>query len=276
MLDFQLSTKDFNLISELVYNKCGINLQEGKKELVKSRLSKVLREKKIDTFHQYYKILVNDSSGDEIITMIDAISTNFTSFFREQKHFDFLNSNIFPRLKKNIYLKKNDSIRIWSAGCSSGEEVYTLLICFMEYFDQKSTDNFHIFATDISTKVLNKATRGVYHKDYCKNISLNLLRKYFQKGSGNSDGYYKVKEKYSKLIDFQRLNFMNPFNLANKFDIIFCRNVMIYFNKETQGVLVNKFWDSLKDGGCLFIGHSESLMNIQHKFKYIAPTIYQK
>ena len=270
MLNLQLSAKEFNLISDLVYNKSGITLHDGKKELVKSRLSKVLRKKNIDTFREYYKILVNDSSGDEIIAMIDAISTNFTSFFREIKHFEFLKSDIFPKLKKN------DLIRVWSAGCSSGEEVYTLLICFMEYFGEKSANNFRFSATDISTRVLNKAIKGIYHKDCCKKISLDLLRKYFQKGSSNFDGYYKIKGKYSKLVDFKRLNFMETFSFADKFDVIFCRNVMIYFNKETQEILVNKFWNSLKDEGYLFIGHSESLMSIQHKFKYVAPTIYQK
>jgi chemotaxis protein methyltransferase CheR len=146
----------------------------------------------------------------------------------------------------------------------------------MEYFGEKVRNKFQFFATDISTKVLNKAIKGVYYKDSCKNISLSLLKKYFQKGSGTFDGYYKVKEKYSKLIDFKRLNFMESFNFTNKFDLIFCRNVMIYFNKKTQEILVNKFWNSLKDDGYFFIGHSESLMSIQNEFKYIAPTIYQK
>ena len=272
---FELSDTEFSLFSRLVYEKAGINLHEGKKELVRSRLSKRLRAKKMDRFKEYYKFLMADESGEEIIHMLDAISTNLTSFFREPTHFSFLEQTAIPAVlaEKNT---RNKHLRIWSAGCSSGEEPYTLSICLHEYAEAHPVLDFKILATDISTKMLSSAAGGVYHKSQVQTIKPPVLRKYFQRGQQRWADHFRLKPFVRKTIEFRRLNLMEPFPFNNHFQIIFCRNVMIYFDKEVQSRLVNKYYDCLEPGGFLFIGHSESLMGTTHRFKYVQPTIYQK
>jgi chemotaxis protein methyltransferase CheR len=270
-----LSDKEFSLFSRLVYEKAGINLHDGKKELVRSRLSKRLRAKNMSQFKEYYKFLMVDDSGEELIHMLDAISTNLTSFFREPKHFAFLEQKALPAVTGNARLR-NQPLNVWSAGCSSGEEPYTLSICLHEFAGSQSDLNFKILATDISTRVLATASNGVYHGSQVQAIEQNLLRKYFQRGQGNWAGHYRLKPFVRKSIEFMRLNLMEPFPFSTKFQVIFCRNVMIYFDKQTQSRLVNKYYDCLEPGGFLFIGHSESLMGTEHRFKYVQPTIYQK
>lgn len=272
---FELSDREFTLFSRLVLEKAGINLHEGKKELVRSRLSRRLRAKKMDRFKDYYKFLLADESGEELIHMLDAISTNLTSFFREPKHFDFLEKTALPTVLagKKTRIKQ---INIWSAGCSSGEEPYTLSICLHEFAEKVSDLDIRILATDISTKVLTTAANGVYHKSQIQTIPPIVLRKYFQRGRDRWNEHFRLKPFVRNTIQFQRLNLMEPFPFNNKFQIIFCRNVMIYFDKTVQNKLVNKYYDCLEPGGYLFIGHSESLMGTEHRFKYIQPTIYQK
>lgn len=272
---FKLSDREFSLFSRLVYEKAGINLHEGKKELVRSRLSRRLRAKKMSQFKEYYKFLMADDSGEELIHMLDAISTNLTSFFREPKHFAFLEQTALPSVT-SIGKSPKRPLNIWSAGCSSGEEPYTLSICLHEFSESQPELNFRILATDISTKMLGTATNGVYHGSQVQTIAPNVLRKYFQRGQGNWAGHFRLKPFVRKTIEFKRLNLMEPFPFSTKFQIIFCRNVMIYFDKQTQSRLVNKYYDSLVSGGFLFIGHSESLMGTEHHFKYVQPTIYQK
>lgn len=270
-----LSDKEFALFSKLVYDKAGINLHDGKRELVRSRLSRRLRAKNIPRFKDYYKYLMEDESGDELINMLDAISTNLTSFFREPKHFAFLEKTALPSLFNKIN-SRTERLTVWSAGCSSGEEPYTLAICLNEYMGNNSSADFRILATDISTKVLSTAAGGIYMDQQVKNIPTPVLRKYFQRGQGKWAAHYRLKSFVRNAIEFKRLNLMEPFPFKNKFHIIFCRNVMIYFDKNVQNILVNKYYDSLIDGGYLFIGHSESLMGTHHKFRYVQPTIYQK
>ncbi len=272
---FELSDREFALFSRLVLEKAGINLHEGKKELVRSRLSRRLRAKKIDRFKDYYKFLLADESGEELIHMLDAISTNLTSFFREPKHFDFLEKTALPTVlaTKKTRIKQ---VNIWSAGCSSGEEPYTLSICLHEFAEKVSDLDIRILATDISTKMLTTAASGVYHQSQIHTIPPVVLRKYFQRGQDRWNEHYRLKPFVRNTIQFQRLNLMEPFPFNNKFQIIFCRNVMIYFDKTIQNKLVNKYYNCLEPGGYLFIGHSESLMGTEHRFKYIQPTIYQK
>jgi chemotaxis protein methyltransferase CheR len=272
---FKLSDREFSLFSRLVYEKAGINLHEGKKELVRSRLSRRLRAKKMSQFKEYYKFLMADESGEELIHMLDAISTNLTSFFREPKHFAFLEQKALPAVANSGRSQKRP-VNVWSAGCSSGEEPYTLSICLHEFAQSLPDFNFKILATDISTRMLSTGQNGVYHGSQVQTIKPDVLRKYFQRGQGNWAGHYRLKPFVRKSIEFMRLNLMEPFPFGSKFQIIFCRNVMIYFDKQTQGRLVNKYYDSLEPGGFLFIGHSESLMGTEHRFKYVQPTIYQK
>jgi len=272
----ELSDKDFERFRSLVYEKCGINLHAGKKELVRARLGKRLRQTKFKKFSQYYNYLVEEDSGDELIEMLNAISTNLTSFFREPKHFDFLSSEVLPAYEAEFKNDRNKSLRVWSAGCSSGEEPYSIAMQLCEYFDYASSWKIFILATDISTKVLSTAVSGVYHEAQTKNISSDILRKYFQRGHGKWEGHYRVKPFIRNMVEFKRLNLMESFSFTQSFDIIFCRNVMIYFDKKGQQKVVNKFYQNLSKAGYLFIGHSESLMSTKHRFNYVRPTIYSK
>ncbi len=274
VISSELSDRDFWRFSELVYEKCGIDLHDGKKELVRARLSKRLRQGGFRDFKTYYNFVMDDDSGDELVAMLDAISTNLTSFFREEKHFDFLKETVFPSfVAGNGRYRK---IRIWSAGCSSGEEPYSLATCMLEHFSNNLPFDTKILATDISTKVLSLAQRGIYSGDRPHKIPKLSLRKYFQKGIGSQEGNFRAKRSVRDMIEFRRLNLMDSFPFKETLNLIFCRNVMIYFNKKTQETLVNKFYNCLQEGGYLLIGHSESLTGISHPFKYIKPTVYHK
>jgi len=267
-----LTDRDFRRFSELVYAKCGINLHEGKKTLVRARLGKRLRQGGFKDFNTYYQFVSQSENEQELVQLLDAISTNLTSFFREEKHFDFLKEKVFPVFVE----KRQKKIRVWSAGCSSGEEPYSLAICSFEYFGASNGYDIQILASDISTRVLNQARQAVYKEERVANIKQALLRKYFQRGVGMQEGNVRVKPFVRNAVQFERINLMEPFPFQNKFDIIFCRNVMIYFDKETQERLVNKFSEALTGGGYLFIGHSESLTGVTHPLKYTMPTIYCK
>ena len=267
----ELSDIDFEKISRLIYEQSGINLHKGKKELVKARLGKRLREGEFGSFRDYYSYVTTEDGINELVIMIDSISTNLTSFFREEIHFRKLRE-VIPAL---IETSAVSGLKIWSAGCSTGEEPYSLAITLREVVDVRKVD-LQILATDISTKTLKTALAGVYQKERLGKISPSLLRKYFQIGRNNWSGYYRAKNEIKDIIKFRRFNLMGtqPFNAL--FDVIFCRNVMIYFDKETQDVLVNKFYDSLKKGGYFFVGHSESLTGLTHRFKYVEPSVYRK
>jgi chemotaxis protein methyltransferase CheR len=272
---FELKNSDFEKISRLVYEQCGIYLHEGKKELVKARLSKRLRAGSYKSFTDYYHYVTTEEGTEELISMIDSISTNLTSFFREESHFVRLRHIILSLTEKSGRGESKNTLRIWSAGCSTGEEPYTLAITVAEAIGQRPLEA-SILATDISTKVLGVAESGIYAQERTKGIAPPILKKYFQVGTGQSEGYVRVKNELKKMITFQRFNLMERFQAHDNFDIIFCRNVMIYFDKKTQNVLVNKFYDSLKSGGYFFVGHSESLTGLKHQFNYVEPSVYLK
>jgi len=272
---YELRNIDFEKISRLVYKQSGINLHKGKKELVKARLGKRLREGKFGSFKDYYRYVTTEKGINELVVMIDSISTNLTSFFREETHFHRLRKVMPEMVKAAGNGRCVPNLRIWSAGCSTGEEPYSLAITLREIADGRKVD-LRILATDISTKVLKTALAGVYPKERLGNISSLILIKYFQIGRNNWNGYYRAKNEIKDIIKFRKFNLMGaqPFNAL--FDVIFCRNVMIYFDKETQDGLVNKFYDSLKQGGYFFVGHSESLTGLTHRFKYVEPSVYRK
>ncbi|TWI63928.1 chemotaxis protein methyltransferase CheR [Desulfobotulus alkaliphilus] len=273
---FDLSDRDFSFFSRLVYEKCGISLHEGKKELVRSRLSKRLRELNFAGFSQYLKYLQSPDGGDELVLMLDAISTNLTSFFREKRHFDFLEKEALDSMTAQMKRENRREINIWSAGCSTGEEPYTLGICLSEALGSSTAFKVKILATDLSTRVLDTAQSGIYPKARVAGLPQDLLRRYFLKGRGKMQGQVRVIPEIRSMVTFRRFNLMDPLPSGLRFDVIFCRNVMIYFDKPTQEVLVGKFHQSLRQGGYLFIGHSESLMGIEHRFRYVQPTIYLK
>jgi chemotaxis protein methyltransferase CheR len=271
----ELTDSEFERISRFVYDQCGINLNEGKRELVKARLGKRIRHGQFQSFRDYYQHVIGDDTGREIVHLLDSISTNFTFFFREQKHFDYLRFEFLPELidrKRG----KDSSIRVWSAGCSSGEEPYSIAITILDAIESPRAREVVILATDISTKVLKTAEAGIFHEERIRSLPSPLVKKHFLKGDHRWKDYVKVKDRVKRSVQFKRLNLMDPFNFKEPFDCIFCRNVMIYFDKKTQADLVNRFYDRLGQGGVLFIGHSESLTGIPHSFHYVRPAIYRK
>ena len=275
MMTLELKDSDFEKISKLIYEQCGINLHEGKRELVKARLGKRIREGNYISFSDYCHYVTTAEGTDELIAMIDSISTNLTSFFREESHFVRLRvivSSILEKAGPRGFIPK---INIWSAGCSTGEEPYTIAITIKEAARMRPLDA-KIFATDISTKVLHVAEAAIYPEERVKKIDAPVLGKYFQIGTGHSEGYYRIKKDIKDMVVFQRFNLMDEFPPESNFDVIFCRNVMIYFDKHTQSKLVNKYYGSLKKDGYFFVGHSESLTGLKHPFKYIEPSVYQK
>jgi chemotaxis protein methyltransferase CheR len=271
----ELTDVEFEKISRLVYDQCGINLHDGKKELVKARLGKRLRQGQFKSFRDYYQYVMKDPSGQELIHLLDSISTNFTFFFREEKHFDYLRSEFLPELMKRKR-DKGRKLRFWSAGCSSGEESYSVAITLLEAVSNPLVWDMMILGTDISTKALKTAASGIYHRERVRSLPQALVRKYFLRGDLGYEGYVKVKDHVRQYVQFKRLNLMEPFNLKETFDCIFCRNVMIYFDKKTQADLVDHFYQCLEEGGALLIGHSESLAGISHPFKYVRPAVYKK
>ncbi len=267
-----LTESEFNEISAFVKQRCGINLHDGKKELVKARLGKRIRALGMRSFQQYMEHVRADAGGSELTLMLDSISTNLTFFFRESKHFDFLRERVLPAL----LAKGTRKIRIWSAGCSSGEEPYSTAMLLHEALPDISRWDAAILATDLSTKVLGIAKRGVYREERFRETAKHLVSKYFNSFAENGEKLYSANDSLRRLIHFARLNLMEQWPMKGPFQVIFCRNVMIYFDKETQGRLVNRYFDLLAPGGMLFLGHSESLTGIEHQYKYVQPATYQR
>ena len=277
-MQYVLSDKEFELFRGLIYKTSGISLALSKKELVKARLSKRLTKTGIGSFEQYYKFVTkHDKNGEELVHLLDSISTNKTDFFREAKHFDFLNTKLLPDLIQKKEKVKNKTIRVWCAASSSGEEPYTLAITILNHINPNDGWNIKILATDISTKILQRAIKGIYTKDSLKGISPAIVSAHFTHVVIDNANYFKVKDHLKKIITFSRFNLMVPnFPFRNPFDFIFCRNVMIYFDTETQHKLILKFYNCLPKDGYLFIGHSETLARKTHGFKYTQPAVYQK
>jgi chemotaxis protein methyltransferase CheR len=266
-----LHSADFETISQLVYHCSGIRLAQGKEELVRSRLMKRLRALGIDNFHGYLKYVKEDRSAQELNIMIDALTTNKTSFFRENQHFDYMRAHILPVLKK-----RGAGIRLWSAGCSSGEEPYSIAMLLCEEWPQIDYTNVRILATDISERILAKARNGEYEKDNMQGIPPSYLSKYFNLVQSQPNRIYGINDRIKNMVRFARLNLIGEWPMKGPFDVIFCRNVMIYFDSETQGRLVRRFGGLLVTGGHLLIGHSESLVANSSGLKYMQPATYMK
>lgn len=269
-----LSDALFQKIAHYVYEACGIHLTERKRELVNTRIGKVIREKNFSGFREYYSWLTSDTTGEAVAELMNAISTNLTSFFREPKHFEYMQDVLLPELQQKARGQAHPNLRAWSAGCSTGVEAYTIAMILLNSIPDLANWDVRILATDIDTNVLHTGEAGVYGKDMIAPVPLSFLSRFFQR---TKDGTrYRVKRQLRQMVAFRYLNLIEKFPLRGKFDIIFCRNVMIYFDKATQQNLVNKFSDALKSGGYLFIGHSEGLSGLKHNLNYIKPTIYQK
>ncbi len=266
-----LHPNDFEQISQIVYRYSGIRLTSGKEELVRSRLIKRLRALGVSSFHGYLKYIKDDRSSQELHTMIDALTTNKTSFFRENQHFEYLRNRILPELKRHA-----SRLRIWSAGCSSGEEPYSIAMLLQEEWSQTNPWDIRILATDISARVLARARAGEYDKESLKDVPPAYLSKYFCSARTNSNRAYAIRDSIKRMVRFAQLNLMNEWPMKGPFEVIFCRNVMIYFDSATQGRLVRRFYDLLVPGGHLLVGHSESLVSNSCGFKYVQPATYVK
>lgn len=267
----QITDKEFDLIRGYIKDKYGISLSDEKKSLVYSRLRGVLLEHKFKNFTEYYEYLVNDKSGRASITFIDKMTTNHTYFMREVDHFYFFRDTVLPYLEKTVTDK---DLRIWCAGCSSGEESCTLEILLDEYFGNKPGWDTELLATDVSTNVLKKASKGLYSKEQIVPLDEKWKKSYFQNVDSNN---VKICDKIKNKITYRKFNLMeNNFPFKKKFHVIFCRNVMIYFDNDTRLNLINKFYEASAKGAYLFIGHSETLNNTDTAYKYVMPAVYRK
>ncbi len=274
-----LSESEFRRFREFIYRQCGINLSPGKKTMLSIRLNKRLRALGMTSFGKYFDYVAGrEGRREELAQMINVVSTNKTDFFREQKHFDYLAKKALPALFESWKGASSRGLNLWSAGCSSGEEPYTLAMVLEEFFEKRTSRGYSLLATDISTRVLGIAQKAIYPEDSIQPIPAGLRRKYLMRGNGTQSGFCRVVPELRKRVDFQRLNLIEGRNFAirKEMDVIFCRNVIIYFDRETQTRLFGKFYDQLAPGGYMFIGHSETLNGINDRFVPVTVAVYRK
>ncbi len=276
-MDTGITDRLFQQFSQLVYDQCGINLHEGKKALLQARLNKRLRATGIRSYEDYFKYITSQNNPEEFVNFLDSVSTNLTYFFRESQHFEFMEQTALPELLGRKQKDRDTRIRIWSAGCSTGEEPYTLAMCVLSQLPETLKWDFRILATDISTRALEAASTGIYSEEKVQKIPPTLRQLHFRKiSASNGRPDYEVGPSLKRIITFCRLNLKDPYPFKGPFDFIFCRNVMIYFDKKTQEELVNKMAGFLAPGGYMFVGHSESLTGLAHKLTYVRPAVYRK
>jgi chemotaxis protein methyltransferase CheR len=273
-----MSPKEFGLLSDFIVNHCGIKMPPAKKIMLESRLQKRLRSLSMGSFREYCDfVLDSDEGSGELVHMIDCVTTNKTDFFREPVHFQVLSENALIDFMNESSETGRKKFTVWSAGCSSGEEPYTLAIVLNEFASQHPGFDYSILATDISTRVLEKARLGIYDQHLVAGIPLVLKQKYFLRSKDRSKGLVRVASDLRSSISFQRLNLMDDhFMLPEPVDAIFCRNVIIYFERFTQQKLLAKLCRSLKTGGYLFLGHSETIHGFELPLIRISSTIYRK
>lgn len=271
-LDQTLSARAFAFLTRTIYQHSRIKLGTEKQPLVAARLGKRLRTLGLASFDDYCALLNSSAGASEIEALIDLISTNYTQFFREGDHFEFLQRNILPELAS-----ERRTLRVWSAACASGEEPYSLAIVLAECFRNRALPDWQVNASDISKRMLAQAQRGVYEAKHVKLPSRDWLPRYFQKGVGEYAGFYRVKPELQKKLSFHRINLFQPeYPVPHGQDVIFCRNVMIYFDSPSQEALVQRLTRQLARGGYLVVGHSESLLGIKHELEPIRPGIYRR
>ncbi len=272
-----MTIEDFRRLSTFIYKEYGIKMPEIKKTMLQSRLHKRLRELSMTSYKQYVEyVFSKEGQQTEIIHMIDVVSTNKTDFFREPVHFEFLHSQALPELLHN---NNTRLLKIWSAGCSSGEEPYTISMSLNEFMIQNPglSFDYNILATDISTRMLKTAVEGIYKEDRIEMLPLNLKKHYLLRSKNRTNPTIRIIPELRKKISFQRMNFMDHYyNVPDSFDIIFCRNVLIYFDRETQEKVINKLCSKLKTNGFFFLGHSESITNFEVPLNQLRPTIFRK
>ncbi len=272
--EFEFTQQDFDFLRKMSNERTGIVVSDDKFDMFYSRLSRRVRALGLSTFSEYCRYLKNDADGDETLEFTNSITTNLTAFFRENHHFEYLKNTVIPELVgKNAAERK---IRIWSSGCSTGEEPYSMAMILHEAMSTISGWDYRIMATDIDSNVLTTASNGVYQMERVNGIDKHLLKRWFQRGKGAQSNKVRAKQVLREIISFKQINLMSDWRLRQPRDVIFCRNVIIYFDKPTKQRLVERYADNLKMGGYLFIGHSESLFNISNRFELIGNTIYRK
>ena len=270
-----LTDSDFWKLSSFIYTNYGIKLPITKKIMLQSRILSRLKSNNIDSFKEYCDFVLSGKCGEsEIINMIDLVSTNKTDFYRESPHFDFMKSAVLPEFIENYSGKP---LKVWSAASSSGEEVYTIAIVISEFLEGKNTFDFSIFGTDISSRILVKAALGIYPLERVDVIPLVQKKKYLLRGKNKETPIVRIIPELRAKTKFERLNLVDEsYNVPKDFDVIFCRNVLIYFDRETQEKVVTKLCNHLKLGGYFFLGHSESIVGIDVPLVQVKPTMFQK
>jgi len=266
-----LTNDEFNKIRDYIKSKFGIALSDEKKTLVHSRLRSTIQELGMSSFSEYFEYLLKDKSGEALTRFVNKITTNHTFFMRETDHFDYFRDEVLPYLEKQYSARKDT--RVWCAASSSGEEAVTLQILMQEYFKKSPGWDTLMLASDISAQVLDKAVAGKYVTEALENLPSSWRNEYFKKADGQ---FSQVSDVILKKIMYRRVNLMDPFPFKNKMQVIFCRNVMIYFDNETRNGVVRRFFDITEPGGYLFIGHSESISNAGTGYQYIKPAVYRK
>jgi len=275
IMSAKLSDKNFARLSQFIHSECGIKMPVPKRIMLEARLKKRLRALGIDSYEEYCDYLFSpEGMAMERVSMINVVTTNKTDFFREPKHFEYLVQNALPEL---IRLYGTGTKRIWSAGCATGEEPYTLAMVLSEYMIRNMGFHFSILATDISTAVLEKAIKGIYKEERVEAVPMELKRKYLRKSKDRSKKLVRVAPELRSLVSFRRLNFIDhDFGMRELQDIIFCRNVIIYFERHTQEKVLWRLYQHLIPGGYLFMGHSETLNSLDLPLVSVGPMIYRK
>ena len=275
-----MNMREFERFSALIYDEAGIKMPPAKKTMLEARLQKRIKVLGMYSFQEYADFIFSPAGRDqEMIHLIDVVTTNTTDFFREPFHFDFLVREVLPELRRTrgVGETPNQPFRIWSAGCSTGEEPYTMAMVLAEYAAANPGFRFNILASDICTQVIQKAATAVYTEDRTDTIPLAMKKKYLMRSKDRTKSLVRIAPELRSCITFKRVNFMDDhFGINDKMDVIFCRNVVIYFDKETQARLMHKFHRQLAGGGYLFIGHSETLNGLGVPFSQVANTVYRK
>ncbi|HWW78840.1 MAG TPA: protein-glutamate O-methyltransferase CheR [Steroidobacteraceae bacterium] len=271
--EFDFGNEDFEALRQLVKRLTGINLSDQKRELVYGRLARRLRVLHLRTFAEYRDLLASDG-GREIGEFCNAITTNLTSFFRESHHFEYLREQVLQPMVANR--TASHRVRIWSAGCSTGEEAYSLAMTVIESIPDLRTWDVKILATDLDSDVLAKAQRGIYAAERVRAIGAQRLSRFFAERRGREGATYEVKPELTSLITFKQLNLMHPLPMKGPLDAIFCRNVVIYFDKDTQRELFSRVAQLQRPGHLLFLGHSESLFKVSESYTPIGKTVYRR
>jgi chemotaxis protein methyltransferase CheR len=271
----KMTDREFRQLRELVYERLGINLTEKKRSMLIGRLQKLLRTSGFKNFQDYYEYLVNDSSMTAMTELINRVTTNYSFFYRGKSHFEYFVQVALPEVVESLNKRNSRDLRIWTAGCSTGEEPYMLIMLLREFFgNEYGLWDGGILATDISEKVLTFALQGIYPEERTKEVPVHLKNKYLKK---LDDGQIKIKDSIKREVIFRKFNLKNNhYPFKKPFQIIFCRNVMIYFDKQTRDALLRRFYENTESGGYLFIGHSETLGREQNLYKYIMPAVYKR